>query len=132
MKGLFCVASLFAALACSLTAQSVSATADIPFGFHIDKSVMPAGAYSFQNSGVVLTVREQNGKHCVMHLTMPASNSKVSPYPKLTFNRYGSDYFLASIWMGNSHEGLTLPIGKMEKELISHSARREIVLSLHR
>jgi len=132
MKSLCCAASLFVALACSLTGQSVSAIADIPFDFRIDKSVMPAGAYSFENSGAVVTVRDKNGKRGVMHLTLPASNSKVSPKPKLTFNRYGSEYFLASIWMGNSNEGRTLPTSKMEKELISRSRHTEIALNLHR
>jgi hypothetical protein len=132
MKSLFCAASLFAVLAYSLTGQSVSAIANIPFDFRVDKSLMPAGVYSFQNSGAVLTVREQDGKGCVMHLTLPASNLKVSTQPKLTFNRYGSEYFLASIWMGNSNEGRTLPTSKMEKELISHFGSRQIALNLHR
>ena len=123
MKRLIYAAGLFAAIACPpcphLNAQTHDARATIPFSFQVGKSIMPAGEYLIQQSGDLLTVREESGKKAAMHLTLPASRSTVSPYPQLEFKRYGEGYFLTTIWDGRSHEGRALMQSKREQELAS-------------
>jgi hypothetical protein len=122
MKRFFYAAGLFTALACSIQAQTSTARANVPFDFRMGPSILPAGTYVIQQSGAVLTVREEGGtRRSAMKLTVPTSRASVSSQPKMEFHRYGSDYFLAAIWSPDSHEGRALPTSKLEKELISHA-----------
>jgi hypothetical protein len=56
---------------------------------------------------------------------------------KLVFNRYGSQYFLAEIWVGSAALGRQLPKTSREKELAKEVAsdltqrRVEVVTSLY-
>ena len=126
MKRLLYAAGLFTALGCIVQAQTAIARADVPFDFRMgSSSIMPAGTYLVQQSGAVLTVREEGGtKKSAIQLTLPTSRASVSAQPKLEFHRYGSAYFLATVWIPNSHEGRALPKSKSEQEL---SRRAEFV-----
>jgi hypothetical protein len=85
-------------------------------------SILPAGTYFVQQSGYLLTIREEGGpKRSVMQLTRPASRKAVSSQSKLEFHRYGSAYFLTAIWNQNSHEGQALPQSKQEQEFVTHA-----------
>ena len=126
MKRLLYAAGLFTALGCIVQAQTAIARADVPFDFRMgSSSIMPAGTYLVQQSGAVLTVREEGGTNkSAMQLTLPTSRAVASVQPKLEFHRYGSAYFLAAVWSPNSHEGRALPKSKSEQEL---SRRAEFV-----
>jgi len=114
-------AAVFALSAYShLNAQTLNTRAEVPFNFQVGEAFMPAGKYLIKESGNLLTVREEHGREAAMHLTFPASHSAVSPFPKLEFNRYGDEYFLATIWDPQSHDGRALMKSKREKELASH------------
>jgi hypothetical protein len=122
MKRLLFTAGLLTALGCSLSAQTATARAEVPFDFRMGQSIMPAGKYVVQQSGAVLTVREEGGANkSAILLTLPTSRASVSPQPKLEFHRYGSDYFLAAVWNQDSHEGRALPRSKSEEELSRHA-----------
>ncbi len=122
MKSLFQATGLFAIALCSLHAQTLTSRAEIPFDFRMGTSILPAGKYFVQQSGYLLTVREEGGtKRSAMQLTLPASRKAVSSQPKLEFHRYGSTYFLAAIWNQNSREGQALPQSKQEQEFIAHA-----------
>jgi len=120
MKHLIAAAGLCAVTACPyLNAQSLCARANVPFNFQMGEALMPAGKYKIQESGDLLIVRAENGKRTAVSLTMPTSRSAVSNNPKLEFNRYGDDYFLATIWNPTSHDGRALLKTAREKELAS-------------
>lgn len=122
MKSLFQAAGLFAITLCSLHAQTLTSRAEIPFDFRMGTTILPAGKYFVQQSGYLLTIREQGGtKQSAMQLTLPASRKAVSSQPKLEFHRYGSTYFLTAIWNQNSREGQALPRSKQEQEFITHA-----------
>ncbi|MFL6463796.1 MAG: hypothetical protein ACJ73N_05235 [Bryobacteraceae bacterium] len=109
-----------AALMCpSGYAQTINASARIPFNFRVGETVMPAGNYSIQDSRGVLRMLNSDRKKGVLHLTMNASRSAMARDPKLEFTRYGEDYYLTSIWSANSSEGQTLLQSKHERELAS-------------
>ena len=121
MKRSMYAAGLLALVACALQAQTVVHTAEIPFDFRVSTSTMPAGTYEFRQAGYVLWVKGQGGTHkAAAQITLPASRAKVSSESKIEFHRYGSTYFLAAVWTGNSREGQALPESKQEKELIEH------------
>jgi hypothetical protein len=122
MKRLLFTAGLLTAIGCSLQAQTATARAEVPFDFRMGPSIMPAGKYVVQQSGAVLTVREEGGAHkSAIQLTLPTSRASVSRQPKLEFHRYGTDYFLAAVWSPDSHEGRALPKTKSEEELSRHA-----------
>lgn len=122
MKRFFQAAGLFAIALCSLPAQTSTSRAEIPFDFRMGTTTLPAGTYFVQQSGYLLTIREEGGANrSVMQLTRPASRKAVSSQPKLEFHRYGSTYFLAAIWNQNSREGQALPQSKQEQEFLTHA-----------
>jgi|KBSMisStandDraft_5_1062788.scaffolds.fasta_scaffold93227_3 hypothetical protein len=121
MKRLLYAAGLFTALGCFVQAQTATARADVPFGFRMGSSTMPAGTYVVQQLGAVLIIREEGGTNkSAIQLTLPTARAAASSQPKLEFHRYGSDYFLAAVWNPNSHEGRALPKSKAEQELSRH------------
>jgi hypothetical protein len=122
MKRLLFTAGLFAALASPyMYAQTAVAVANVPFEFRMGKTLMPAGKYTVTDSGGVVTVREESGRKSAVQISLPTERSSVNSQPSLEFNRYGSDYFLSTIWTQGSKEGRALPKSQFEKELISHA-----------
>jgi hypothetical protein len=122
MKRLLLTAGLFAAVASSyMYAQTAVAVANVPFDFRMGKTLMPAGKYVVKDSGGVVTVREERGLKSSVQITLPTERSQVNTQPSLTFNRYGSDYFLSGVWTAGSKEGRAFPKSRLEQELISHA-----------
>src|SRR5260370_36701226 len=87
---------LFAAFACSgLQAQTAIMKANIPFDFHLGKTVMPAGQYDLSYSAHLLTIRERSGgrgSHAAMSLMVPASRPQPPSTGLLEVTRYGDTY----------------------------------------
>ena len=123
MKRLILAAGLFAVtLTASLQAQTMNLKASIPFDFRIGNTVLPSGEYSIRHSDGVLFVNQTDGAHkSGMVLTFgedrPAESSAAST---LLFNRYGSTYYLAKLWTGESKQAQATPRTQRERELASH------------
>ncbi len=118
-KKLAIVAGLFAAVCPGLLAQEIVAMhASIPFDFRIGDKLVPSGTYLIEAKGSAVIVREEAGRLvAVSFMTIP--ESRVAPLAdgKLLFNRYGNDYFLASVWTPDSRDGRSLPQTRREKEV---------------
>ncbi|MBN8733713.1 MAG: hypothetical protein J0L64_24475 [Acidobacteria bacterium] len=110
-------ATLLAALASlSLPAQSVKLQATIPFDFHIGQALMPAGDYSvLQRPGFLIVRGDYAHPKSAAAVVMQASAVPAASSSKLVFNRYGDDYFLASVWQEGASAGLMLPKAKREQ-----------------
>jgi hypothetical protein len=120
MKRFIYAAGLLTLMACPyLYGQRLDAVANVPFDFQLGETLMPAGKYLLHEAGPLLELRGESGKKNVMCLTLPTSRWALSVDPKLEFNRYGDDYFLATVWSPSSHEGFALRKSKREKELAS-------------
>lgn len=120
MKRLFSAIGLFTALASTHLSygQTTLAKANIPFAFQMGETTMPAGTYVIRESGFLLTVQGQVGHPSAMILTNPESRRGKATNPSLEFEHYGSEYFLAKVWNGDSTgHGYALPRSKREKEL---------------
>jgi hypothetical protein len=112
------VATLFSAIAgMSLHAQSTTMKANIPFEFHIGKTVLPAGHYAIEDKTSFLVVRQVGeGNKAVLVLSQTADPiGSPNDNPRLTFYRYGSTYFLRQVWGGPSGVGRQLPQTSDEK-----------------
>jgi hypothetical protein len=99
--------SLFVGLtAISASAQSrATLSANVPFDFQVGSRALSAGEYTiqqFSSSDSGLVIRSADGKQRALALSHTVeSNSKQSRRSRLVFNKYGEQYFLASIWEDN-------------------------------
>jgi hypothetical protein len=127
--------TIFAAavLGLPLCAQQATFRADVPFEFGVRDTTAAPGTYVVKlldGPEVQLLV----GDKCYMfHANSDAPDSS-SQVPKLVFNRYGNQYFLAQIWTGATRRDVLM--SRTERELKknpSASARRvqtEVLLAM--
>ena len=95
--------------------------ANIPFAFDAGNKILAAGDYKVQvvnpsSDHSVLQIASTDGKSSVMVKTTDIQGQS-SEKAKLTFRRYGDQYFLAQIWMAAESSGLDTPRPKAEKSL---------------
>ncbi len=119
MKRFFLAIGLFATAASSgLLAQTMDLRANVPFDFRLGEKIMPAGKYVIHHSDGLLMLREQSGtKAAVVFLTQPTIRRDTPKTGSLVFNRYGENYFLASVWSPYSRDGRVLVKSNREKEI---------------
>jgi hypothetical protein len=127
-------------MAGSAIAQTIHVRADVPFNFSVGNRTLPAGAYDIRTIGTdtqLLLLRARDGKSIMVMSGNTAEAFQRAEKTKLVFNRYGSQYFLAEIWVGGATLGRQLPKTSREKEVAKELAmdlthhRVEIVASLH-
>jgi hypothetical protein len=113
------VSVIFAVLACAgLRAQTVDLRAEIPFNFHAGDKSMPAGEYFIHEEGPVVVLRTlDDASLSRILLTVGAAGRNQSRESKLVFNRYGSEYFLSTIWDSYTEDGRQVRWTAREKEL---------------
>lgn len=121
MKSLqnFALAVFLAALACTgLEAQTVDLRATIPFDFHAGDKLMSAGEYLIheQDSCVILHRLDGDRPANIVLMTIGAGGRDPQD-AHLDFNRYGSEYFLRTIWDSLSQNGRQVPQTARQKEL---------------
>src|SRR5690242_6377403 len=123
MKRQLFALAIFAALTCSgLRAQTLTATAKVPFDFVVGGKALPAGDYHISCNNGLLLVRNAASGHGAMAIARPAADEKsgrVTPSKGLLrFNRYGDEHFLSAVWAPNGSEtGAALPQTARQKEL---------------
>jgi hypothetical protein len=127
-------------MAGSAIAQTIHVRANVPFNFSVGTKTLPAGAYEIKtisSDTTMLLVQARDGKSSMIVGSDAAEALKGAEKTKLVFNRYGSQYFLAEIWVGGATLGRQLPKTSREKEVAKELAmdlthhRVEIVASLH-
>jgi len=99
----------------TLSAQDRTETAEIPFAFHANHQLMPAGKYTVEDrnaSGIFLIHGDQGGTFVSMapEDRGPAGNAK------LTFRCYGNERVLASIWTDDG-ASYSVSTSSIEKDL---------------
>jgi hypothetical protein len=99
----------------------------IPFAFHVNDKAFPSGEYSVKaNSGqTVVLLRSADHSRAQFVLT----NAVQAPTPveqsRLMFHRYGTEYFLSTIWLPGSYTGRQLPPSRGQMELARKHAAPE-------
>ena len=117
--------AFFAALACAcLNAQNADMRATIPFDFHAADKLMPAGEYQIREQGPCITFNRLDDRNAVQTvMTNSAGDMDGTRVASLVFNRYGSDYFLTTIWGPSSQDGRHVIPTSHEKELAKRGGR---------
>ena len=92
---------------------------DIPFEFHLENTVMPAGHYAVilaaQN---VLSVGCYDCRVSAFALTgNVGGGTNENTECRLVFNKYGDTYFLSEVWSGGRAQGSALNKSKTEREI---------------
>ena len=131
------MAALVFVLAAPMGAQTISLKANVPFDFAVGGLTMPAGDYVISSvlTSVCLEVRNASSGATP---TFTTSNAAYGPSQGagafLTFNRYGNDYFLATIWDGAAAKGRAIPMSRTEQEKANSASlgKPEVVLVLAR
>lgn len=104
-------------LAATTAVYGANAKANIPFEFSVGRTVMPAGAYTFDTNvhpGVV-RVRSADSKHAALVITN-SGKSKDANRATIEFNQYGKVYFLSAVRYAGGTARELMPTPR-EKEL---------------
>jgi protein involved in polysaccharide export with SLBB domain len=85
---------------------TVNVTAKVPFEFSVSGKVMPAGEYQMSSAGLnnLLVIRNFDKRMAAGAVTTHPQADNVIAQTRLEFRRYGSQYFLAKVWIKGSNE----------------------------
>jgi hypothetical protein len=119
------VFGVFAVLLLVVGAVSVNAqtgrrflTVSVPFDFAVGNEILPKGEYIVtkdESLGGTVLLRGQDGS--AFACTSPTEKRGGKDAYELDFYRINNQYFLASVWMGNDHQGRKLFASKREREM---------------
>ena len=98
-------------------------TVTIPFEFTAVNKTLPAGDYvvRLEDSRSELKIQKSDGSTAEFVLINPVYGSDLQKQSKLVFHRYGSQYFLAQVWIVGSSNGEELRQSTQERGI-----RREL------
>jgi hypothetical protein len=91
----------------------------IPFAFTVNNQSMPAGDYLIYTVTTQRSIRilSADGKHAAIVNTLPNEAGSPAENSRLVFHRYGSDYFLAQVWVAGQNLVRTPSSSNKEMEL---------------
>ncbi len=96
------IGSFIAAASFSAFAQARGLRADIPFNFTIKERALPAGAYTIEAIRVAgsdaLRIQSADGRIRATVFVRAEFQKSVKEEPRLIFNRYADQYFLAEVF----------------------------------
>ena len=126
--------ALAVAAVAPLAAQTVVLKANVPFEFHFAGKILPAGQYLLQANGgsSAMQLRNFDADAGAVSLGWPSSRrTDRGTDSTLTFNRYGSTYFLSSVVNGSSGAGMEFPTTRTERELArTQTAQKHEILAV--
>ena len=106
----FLIVALLAPIA-ALARSYPTFTADVPFEFTIGERKFKPGTYTFVILGPGLVALEDGKKHVLTTLItrdIRTADSSPSASPHMFFDKQKGRLHLASLWMGNSAQGLEI------------------------
>jgi hypothetical protein len=126
---LMVVAISFLAIAAGTPARAQvvdTIVADIPFGFTVRDTTLPAGEYTIKrlasvNPGV-MEIISADGNEKLVFLVGSAEAAKQPDQTKLIFDRVGDQYFLSEIFEEGNSIGVELPKPRSERKLEKEGA----------
>ena len=107
MKATILRLTVMITLALAFTGPSVQAqtaqnykTFSVPFSFNVGSKVLPAGEYKITADNQVIRVQKTDGQANAIALSQRTRAAKqVASDSKLTFRRYGNEYYLSQVWL---------------------------------
>jgi hypothetical protein len=128
IAGTLSVLTVLGLLAIPLEAQTHRLTADIPFEFTAGGKVMPAGEYEIvlrSDLSGVTQLYATDAKQSVLALGYNIGGGKDQEDSRLTFNKYGNQYFLAEVWSQGQSSGLGFHKSRTEREVSQTASARQ-------
>jgi hypothetical protein len=90
----------------------------VPFNFVAENDRMHAGDYTIQRvANGRLRIQSNDGRTAASFLAIPKQGKVTAEKAHFIFHRYGSEYFLATIWTPGQEVGWEVLQGKLETEL---------------
>jgi|SRR5208282_120894 hypothetical protein len=90
----------------------------VPFEFVVENDRMHAGDYTIQRvANGRLRIQSNDGRTAAAFLAIPKQGKAAPEKAHFIFHRYGSEYFLATIWTPGLEVGWEVLQGKLETEL---------------
>ena len=101
------------------TARHAPVRVSIPFQFNVGNATLPAGDYlirelSEDSSAAILQISRKDGSANVI-VNMFGALGQTQAMSKLTFHRYGNQYYFAAVWIDGEKDGLQAPKSKAER-----------------
>jgi hypothetical protein len=97
--------------------------AHVPFAFIVGESRMPAGDYvvkEMDNDPGVISITSADGHRSTFMLTMASSSNETPAQPRLVFEKFEDQYFLARVTREDGNESeIVLTPGIMEHEVVA-------------
>jgi hypothetical protein len=116
-KLMISVVAVVCALLTPALAQNWAVRATIPFDFTIGNQTLSAGEYRISINGpAMLRVARINGPEVAGVMTS-STRGVENVSPRLIFHRYGKQYFLAEVWVGELNLGHQLLASPAELEI---------------
>ena len=108
MKATILRLTIMTALALAFVASAQAQTAlnyktfAVPFSFKVGNKVLSAGEYKITADNQIVRIQKTDGKENAVTLTQRTRGTNQDNDSKLTFRRYGDQYFLSQIWLPDS------------------------------
>jgi len=117
-------------LAAPAVAQQSPYTITVPFPFHVNAQVLPAGEYrvSIVSPGAVRLYGIDHIADTAFAAYTRSRSSQESRIGSLVFHRYGRQYFLAQVWFSDADAGYELYTSSDEREYARRNPSLETVL----
>jgi hypothetical protein len=112
----FLTAALFSMISMgSACAHAQAAEFKVPFDFTVGNQVFPAGTYqvSYYPTKTAILIRSQDDRFHAFTTTHPADPSTSGG--KVTFTKYGNQYFLHEVLCSARSMNVALPTSRLEK-----------------
>jgi hypothetical protein len=105
--------------------------ARIPFNFAVGNKELKAGDYVIQRAGETgdLIIRSEDGGDQQIVYGIRKESKETGNHERLIFHRYGSQYFLAQIWLSGDEDGHELIRGAQEKKTAANASASEQVVA---
>jgi hypothetical protein len=102
-----------------LVAQSAGPMkVNIPFNFVVENDRLQAGEYTIERvANGRLRIQNNDGRAAATFLALSKQGNVTPEKAHFIFHRYGSEYFLATIWTPGQEVGWEVLQGKLETEL---------------
>jgi hypothetical protein len=104
----------------------------IDFDFYAGRKLMPAGEYIVSllqngNTQKLIQIQQQDGKSQAIVTSVPNRNKADLKPGAILFNKYGSQYFLAGVQLGDSNILHTAIKTRAERDILRELVRNDSV-----
>lgn len=112
------------AVASAQAQNAANVTVTVPFDFVVAGKTLPAGDYLLRMEGSrsTMKIQKRDSSTAAFVMVSPLDRRDIQNQSKLVFNRYGSQHFLAQVWIAGRSKGEELRKSTEERAIRSELA----------